>query len=51
MNLIWYSTRSIALLHVIYLMECTLCKNQYVGKLESNFIEDNRKDVKRPKRR
>ena len=37
--------------HVIYLMECTLCKKQYVGKWETCFnirLNNHRKDVKKP---
>ena len=36
---------------VIYLMECTSCKKQYVGKSETSFnirLNNHRKDVKKP---
>ena len=35
--------------HVIYLMECTLCNKQYVGKTETAFnirLSNHRKDTK-----
>ena len=37
--------------YVIYLMECTLCNKQYVGKAETSFnlrLNNHRKDVKKP---
>ena len=36
--------------YVIYLMECTLCKKQYVGMLGTNFnirLNNHRKDIKK----
>ena len=38
--------------YVIYLMECILCKMQYVGKAETTFnlrLNNYRKDTKKPK--
>ena len=37
--------------YVIYLMECTLCKIQYVGKAETSFnvrLNNLREDTKKP---
>ena len=37
--------------YVIYLMECTLCKKQYVGKSETSFnirLNNHGKEVKKP---
>ena len=37
---------------MIYLMECALCKVQYVGKAETTFnirLNNHRKDVNNPK--
>ena len=37
--------------YVIYLMECTLCKKQYVGKSETSFnirLKNHCKDIKKP---
>ena len=37
--------------YVIYLMECTLCRKQYVGKSETSFnirLNNHPKDVKKP---
>ena len=38
--------------YIIYLMECILCKMQYVGKAEAAFnlrLNNHRKDTKEPK--
>ena len=38
-------------MHVIYLMEYTLCKRQYVGKAETAFniqLNNHRNDIKNP---
>ena len=37
---------------IIYILECELCKSQYVGKAETTFniwLNNHRKDVKDPK--
>ena len=39
--------------YVIYLLECIMCKIQYVGKSETSFnirLNNHRKDIKKTKR-
>ena len=38
-------------MYVIYLMECTICDKQYIGKAENGFnsrLKNHRKDTKEP---
>ena len=38
-------------MHIIYLMECTLCEKQYIGKAVTSFkiiLNKYRKDVEKP---